>query len=38
MTENKLTIPMKFDETNLFIISPNPIDAENVVVEIASYY
>ena len=28
---------MKFDETNLFILSNNPAGSENVVREIASY-
>ena len=37
MTETEITIPMKFDETNLFILSPNPIVAAKVVGEMYSY-
>ena len=31
MTETELTMPMKFDENNLFIIYPNPKVAEKIV-------
>ena len=31
MTEAALIISIKFYETNLFIITPNPSDIENVV-------
>ena len=38
MTETELTMPMKFEDTNLFIIYPNPIVASKIIVSIASYY
>ena len=31
MAETEITIPMKFDETNFFILSPNPIEPANIV-------
>ena len=31
MTETDLTMPMKFYETNFFILYPNPIVATNIV-------
>ena len=38
MTETELTIPMKFDETKITIISTNLIVAANIVGSMASYY
>ena len=38
MTKNKLTTLIQFDETNFFILYPNPIVYWKVVEEMASYY
>ena len=37
MTETDLTMPMNFKETNLFILSTNPVVAANIVGSMVSF-
>ena len=37
MNETELTMPMKFDETNFCIISPNPTVSTKIIVSMTSF-